>query len=71
MNGEVFKKYICEHLGATLRPGDIVIMDNFSSHKVEGIREAVKAARATSVASPAIFREVYYMPILYWPLLEP
>ena len=30
----------------TLRPGDIVIMDNLSSHKVAGVREAIKAAGA-------------------------
>lgn len=31
----------------TLGAGDIVILDNLSSHKVEGVREAIEAAGAT------------------------
>jgi transposase len=30
----------------TLRPGDIVILDNLSSYKVDGIRTAIQAAGA-------------------------
>ena len=30
-----------------LRAGDIVVMDNLSSHKVAGIREAIEAAGGT------------------------
>jgi transposase len=52
MNGELFKKYIWEHLAATLRPGDIVIMDNLSSHKVKGIKEAIEMARAMLLYIP-------------------
>ena len=29
------------------KPGDIVVMDNLSSHKVAGVREAIEAAGAT------------------------
>lgn len=36
LNGELFSAYIKEALSPTLRRGDIVIMDNLSSHKVEG-----------------------------------
>ena len=46
VNGELFLKYIVEFLCPTLRPGDIVIMDNLSSHKVEGVREAIEAVGA-------------------------
>jgi transposase len=52
MNGEIFKNYISEHLAATLRPGDIVIMDNLSSHKVKGIQEAVETAGAALLYIP-------------------
>ena len=31
----------------TLRPGDIVVMDNLKPHKVAGVREAIEAAGAT------------------------
>jgi transposase len=36
LNGSLFSAYIKEALSPTLRRGDIVIMDNLSSHKVKG-----------------------------------
>ena len=30
----------------TLRPGDIVIMDNLAAHKVAGVRQAIEASSA-------------------------
>lgn len=47
MNGECFLAYVEQCLVPTLRHGDIVIMDNLSSHKVSGIRQAIEAAGAT------------------------
>ena len=47
MDGEVFLAYVREFLCPTLQPGDIVILDNLSSHKVAGVREAIAAAGAT------------------------
>ena len=47
MNGEVFRAYIEQSLAPTLKRGDIVIMDNVSTHKVYGVREAIEAAGAT------------------------
>ena len=46
MNGAAFKAYVEQMLAPSLSPGDIVIMDNLSSHKVAGVREAIKAAGA-------------------------
>ncbi|TMR62667.1 transposase, partial [Streptococcus pseudopneumoniae] len=46
MNGPAFKAYVEQVLAPSLTPGDIVIMDNLSSHKVAGVREAIKAADA-------------------------
>ena len=37
LNGELFKKYIEDMLAPTLSEGDIVIMDNSSVHKVNGV----------------------------------
>jgi transposase len=45
-DSEVFKTYISEMLCKTLRAGDIVIMDNLTSHKVSGIEESIKAVNA-------------------------
>ncbi len=42
MNGVIFKAYIEQMLAPTLSPGDIVVMDNLSSHKINGIRQAIE-----------------------------
>ena len=46
MNGAAFKACTEQVLAPSLKPGDIVVMDNLSSHKVAGIREAIKAVGA-------------------------
>ena len=43
INGALFRAWIEQHLAPVLKPGDIVVMDNLSSHKVAGIREAIEA----------------------------
>jgi transposase len=52
INGELFLAYVQQILVPTLRPGDIVIMDNLRSHKVAGVREAIEAAGATLMFIP-------------------
>lgn len=47
MNGDVFVAYVEQQLVPTLRPGDIVVMDNLSSHKRAAVRAAIEAAGAT------------------------
>jgi transposase len=46
MNGEAFRAYVEQFLAPTLTPGEVVIMDNLSSHKVAGVREAIEARGA-------------------------
>ena len=46
MNAESFQAYVEQVLVPTLSPGDIVVMDNLSSHKGEDVRFAIEAARA-------------------------
>ena len=46
MNGAAFRAYTKQVLVPVLRPGDIVVRDNFSSHKVRGAREVIEAAGA-------------------------
>lgn len=53
INGESFLAYVEQMLAPTLTPGDIVIMDNLSSHKVAGVREAIEASGATLRFLPA------------------
>jgi transposase len=52
MNGETFRAYIEQFLAPTLAHGDIVIMDNLSSHKVTGVREAIEARGASLIYLP-------------------
>ena len=47
LNGELFKEYIRSILVPTLKIGDIVVMDNLSSHKVKGVVEPIIQAGAT------------------------
>lgn len=46
INGTLFLAWVREFLCPTLQPGDIVIADNLSSHKVAGVREAIEEAGA-------------------------
>lgn len=46
MNGERFRIYVEQVLVPTLKPGEIVIMDNLGSHKGKAVRQAVRAAKA-------------------------
>ncbi len=46
INATVFRAYVEQVLAPTLKSGDILILDNLSSHKVAGVREAVEARGA-------------------------
>ena len=46
INRVAFETYVEKVLVPELRPGDIVIMDNLSSHKGAGVRQSIEAAGA-------------------------
>ena len=46
INGDWFEAYVRHVLAPSLRPGDIVIMDNLSSHKRIAARQLIEAAGA-------------------------
>ncbi len=52
MNGAAFRAYTERFPAPSLEPGDIVIMENPSSHKVAGVREAITAADAYRLYPP-------------------
>jgi transposase len=52
MNGDAFLAYVEQVLAPGLTPGDIVVMDNLSAHKVPGVREAIEAAGARLLYLP-------------------
>jgi transposase len=47
INREAFLAYVDQVLAPELQPGDVVIMDNLSSHKGADVRELIEAAGAT------------------------
>jgi hypothetical protein len=53
MDGPIFLAWVEQFLVPTLRPGDIVIADNLSSHKVSGVRTAIETAGAHYLNLPA------------------
>ena len=46
MDGEIFLAYVRQFLCPTLQPGDTVILDNLSRHKVAGVEAAIIASGA-------------------------
>ena len=52
INGERFQLYVDHVLVPTLKPGDIVIMDNLGSHKGKAVRRAIRAAGAKLLLLP-------------------
>ncbi len=52
MNGDAFTTYVSRVLVPELSPGDIVIMDNLSSHKAPAVRAAIESAGAALLFLP-------------------
>jgi transposase len=52
MNGTVFLAYVEQVLLPTLKPGDVVVMDNLPAHKAAGVREAIERVGATLAFLP-------------------
>lgn len=49
---EIFLAYLEQVLCPQLQPGQVVVMDNLSSHKVEGVRALIEAAGAELLYLP-------------------
>ena len=52
VNGNVFAVYLGQVPGPTLVPGDVVVLDNLSAHKVAGLAELVVARGARLLYLP-------------------
>lgn len=52
VNGDVFETFVEQVLAPELRRGDVVLMDNLSSHKRERVRTLIEAAGARLVFLP-------------------
>jgi transposase len=53
MTGEAFRAYVEEVLAPELAPGEVVVMDNLSVHKVKGVKEAIRAVGASVLHLPS------------------
>ena len=53
INGECFLSYVEQVLVPSLRPRDIVVMDNLGSHKARATRDAIAKAGARLIFLPA------------------
>jgi len=53
ITGELFRAYVEQILTPTLHRGDVVVMDNLQCHKVAGVAEAIRRAKARVVYLPA------------------
>jgi transposase len=51
-DGDVFLAYLEQVLSRTLRPGQIVILDNLAAHKVDGVRQLVESTGARILYLP-------------------
>lgn len=52
INGEAFRTYVEAELIKTLKPGDIVVLDNLGSHKGKEVRAMVRRAGAKLLFLP-------------------
>jgi transposase len=52
INRDAFQAYVDQVLVPELEPGDIVVMDNLSSHKGQAVRRAIEAVGASLLFLP-------------------
>ncbi len=52
INGPTFLAWVTQFLVPTLRPGDIVVLDNLGSHKGQAVRRAIRQAGAHRLLLP-------------------
>ena len=51
---DVFEAYVTQQLAPSLRPGDIVVMDNLNVHKNERIMPAIEAGKSMGLRSESL-----------------
>ena len=52
MDGEMFLAWVSQGFAPALRPGDVVILDNLATHKIQGVREVIEATGARLLYLP-------------------
>ncbi len=57
-DADIFLAFLDHFLCRALKPGDVVVMDNLSSHKVAGVRERIEAAGAQCLYLPPYYPDL-------------
>jgi transposase len=65
MNGDLFVAYVEQVLLPVLRVGDVVILDNLSSHKRAEARELIESAGCALIYQPAYSPDLNPIELLY------
>jgi transposase len=52
MRGEILRTYVEQMLVPALSPGDVVVLDNLTAHKVTGVDETIRAVGASLLYLP-------------------
>ena len=52
ITGDAFRAYAEQFLAQVLKPGDVVVLDNLSAHKVAGVRQAIERGGASVLYLP-------------------
>ena len=52
LNTRCFQAWVEQELVPTLKPGDIVILDNLASHKSKAVRQAIRGTSSRARLSP-------------------
>jgi transposase len=55
---EMFLRFVREALVPSLRPGDVVVMDNLGAHRALGVRDAIEGAGASLLYLPPYHPEL-------------
>ncbi len=63
MCSAVFEAYVQQVLAPTLRPGDLVLLDNLSCHKADSVRRAIRARGAELLFLPRYSPDLSLSPI--------
>ena len=58
VNRDVFEAFVEQVLAPTLSPGEVVVMDNLSSHKGERVRALIEGRGATRLLLPPYSRDL-------------
>ena len=72
IDGQTFLQYVGQVLVPTLKPGDIVIIDNLGSHKGKDVRQAIRAAGAKLFFLPKYSPDLnpiekFFAKLKHWP----